>query len=149
MKKPINLQLLSDELEQSPFFRKQPPTPNTPPRNDRRPDTQTPRPPEPQTPGRLDPQESRVRDPQTPKNLQSTKRHFDITEKAEERQTLRLTQDEFRRLGHISATIGEMLDAKKVDKNDIIRCALHELFEDFARDGKGSAAVLRLRKKYR
>jgi hypothetical protein len=60
-----------------------------------------------------------------------------------------LTPGEFRRLGHVSAAIGELLDVKKVDKNDIFRFALHKLFEEFARDRQGSNVISRSRKKYR
>ncbi len=58
----------------------------------RRPDPQTPRPRDAQTPRRLDPQTPRRRDPAS----------FELTAKAEERQTLRLTDGEFRRLGAFS-----------------------------------------------
>ena len=34
-------------------------------------------------------------------------------------------------------------------KNDIIRAAIHRMFEDFAQAGEGSDLVKRLRKKYR
>ena len=76
-------------------------------------------------------------------------RACDLTAKAEARQTLRLTDGEFRRLGVLQGTISEQLGVTKVDKNDIIRGALHRLFEDFDRQGMGSDVVTRLRKKYR
>ena len=49
----------------------------------------------------------------------------------------------------VQSQLGEQLGVKKVDKNDIIRCAIHALFEEYARNGEGSELVRRLRKKYR
>ena len=105
----------------------------------RRPDPQTPRPRGAQTPRCPDAQTPRRRDPAS----------FELTARAEERQTLRLTDGEFRRLGAVQAQLGEQLGVKKVDKNDIIRCAIHALFEEYARNGEGSELVHRLRTKYR
>ena len=45
--------------------------------------------------------------------------------------------------------LGEQLDVKKVEKNDILRCGLHVVLEDYAQRGAQSELVRRLRKKYR
>ena len=104
-----------------------------------RPDTQTPRVPDAKTPRRPE--------PQTPRRPDAAS--FELTARAEERQTLRLTDGEFRRLGAVQSQLGEQLGVKKVDKNDLIRCAIHALFEEYERNGEGSELVRRLRQKYR
>ena len=70
-------------------------------------------------------------------------------EKAESRQTLQLTEGEFRQLGSLQATLSEQLDVTKVEKNDILRAALHRVFADIAEEGMTSDLVRRLRKKNR
>jgi hypothetical protein len=96
----------------------------------RPPDVQVPRPPDTAAPRRLD-----IR--------------FDLTQSAESRQTLRLTEAEFRKLGMVQGTVSELLDVTKVDKNDIIRAAVHRVFEEFDKTGSESDLVKRLRRKYR
>ncbi len=102
---------------------------------------------DPQTPRPRDAQAPRRPDPQTPRRPDAAS--FELTAKAEERQTLRLTDGEFRWLGAVQSQLGEQLGVKKVDKNDIIRCAIHALFEEYERNGEKSELVRRLRKKYR
>jgi hypothetical protein len=65
------------------------------------------------------------------------------------RQTLRLTEGEFRKLGLVQGALGELLGVTKVDKNDIIRAAMHRMLEEFDQEGIQSNLVARLRKKYR
>jgi hypothetical protein len=65
------------------------------------------------------------------------------------RQTLRLTEREFRKLGLVQGILSELLVVTKVDKNDIIRAAVHRTLEEFDQAGIQSDLVTRLRKKYR
>ncbi len=74
---------------------------------------------------------------------------YDLAARAEERQTLRLTDAEFRKPGAVQGLLGEQLDVRKVEKNDILRCGLHVVLEDYAKRGAQSELVRRLRKKYR
>ncbi len=111
----------------------------------RRPDPQTPRPLDATVPRPLGVQTPRTPDPKTPGRQPST---YDLEEKAEERQTLRLTEAEFRKLGAVQGMLGEQLGVKKVEKNDILRCGLHALVEDYEKRGDQSELVRRLRKKY-
>ncbi len=104
-----------------------------------RPGAQTPGPQDSQTPRPLGTQASRPPDATT----------YDIAAKAEERQTLRLTDAEFRRLGMLQSQLEERLGVKKVDKNDIMRSAIHAALEEYERTGAESELVRRLRKKYR
>ncbi len=159
MKKRLDTDAIASELrEHSGFFRRPPgPEPaEQPARPDagvsRHPDPQVPRPlgarvpghPGPSVPGRHD--APAPRRPAPPAASGEGKR-YDLTERAEERQTLRLTEGEFRRLGVLQGSLSEQLGVRKVDKNDIIRAALHRLYEDV--DARGSDVVVRLRKKYR
>ena len=137
------------------LFRSSPPTPVAPEQaQPQRPDPQVPGHQDTQTPRSQDAtaprppgtQAPRHRDPQAPRPQSAG---YDLTEKAEERQTLRLTSGEFRRLGAVAAALSDELGVKRVDKNDIIRCGLHRILEDYERHGQGSELVTRLKKKYR
>lgn len=154
MKKQLNIDAISNELRGSSLFFSRPPeqakrSEQPPPKPEpahrvadtqtpRRPDTSTPRPPDAQVPRRLDPETPRPRDTQ-----------LDLTTRAESRQTLRLTEGEFRKLGLVQGTLSELLGVTKVDKNDIIRAAVHRALEEFDQAGIQSDLVARLRKKYR
>ena len=52
-------------------------------------------------------------------------------------------------IGNVQATLSELLDVTKVEKNDIIRAAIHRMFADFEQAGRESDLVTRLRKKDR
>ena len=47
----------------------------------------------------------------------------------EARITGKLTDGEFRKLGNAQGTLSELLDVTKVEKNDIIRAAMHRMRE--------------------
>ncbi len=156
MKKTLNIDAISNELRGASKFFPPPegskPAPIAPaPHNFPSPDPnpQTPRPPgtvtsrhlDTEAPGHLDTAASIPLDTQ-----------LDLTMRAESRQTLRLTEGEFRKLGIVQGTLSEILGVTRVEKNDILRAAVHRLFEDFEdldRAGAGSDLVTRLRKKYR
>ena len=141
MKKRLNTDAIANELrEHSHFFRQSRPQAPIPP-------TAVPGSPDPQTPGDRDTQASGHPDAHLPG--QKGIDRYDITVRAEDRQTLRLTEAELRKLGSIQARVSEELGVRKVDKNDIIRCGLHQLFDDFDELGRRSNLALRLRKKYR
>jgi hypothetical protein len=120
-----------------------------------RPDTQTPKIRGAETSRILDTQESRPPGVHASphQEVEASALHlatgYDLTDKAEDRQTLRLTEREFRRLNLLQNQLGIALDVKKVDKNDIMRCAIQRVFEEFERDGVASNVVERLKKKYR
>lgn len=138
MKKKLNTDTIAAELrEHSHFFRRPQDQQDVP--TPRPPDLPTSGPPDAQGPSRRDVWASRHQDTSA----------YDITMRAEDRQTLRLTQGELRKLGSMQARLSEELGVRKVDKNDIIRCGLHQLFEDFDALGTRSGVALRLRKKYR
>ena len=165
MKKRLDTDAISNELEgASLFFRRpqetpqfqgdmQPEGPNT--EQERGPDTPTPRLRGVQVPRRPGTQASPPRGVQAPRHpdAQTPRRQdaapFELSAKAEERQTLRLSEAEFRKLGAVQGMLGEQLAVKKVDKNDILRCGLHALFEDYEKRGEQSELVRQLRKKYR
>lgn len=154
MKKQLNLDAISNELRGSSLFfsrppaqakRSEQPASKSEPapqaadtQTSRRLGTTTPRPPDAQAPRHPGPQIPRPRDPQ-----------LDLTKRAESRQTLRLTEGEFRKLGLVQGTLSELLGVTKVDKNDIIRAAMHRSLEEFDQVGIQSDLVTRLRKKYR
>jgi hypothetical protein len=154
MKKTLNTEAISNELRgASAFFlppenrdlSTTPPAPQ-PARSPKAASVQTPRRRDAQAPGHPDVQTPRPPNAQASRHLDT---HFDLATKPEERQTLRLTEREFRRLGSLQAALSEQLGVTRVEKNDILRAGLHRVFEDFAERGVGSDLVNRLRKKYR
>jgi hypothetical protein len=113
--------------------------------------TQTPKHPGVQVPEGPGTQPSRPWRPgvQTPTSPDLGTPEHRLSAKAEEGQTLRLTEAQFRHPGRVQTQLGEQLDVKKVDKNDIMRCAIHAAFEEYERTGEESEIVRRLRTKYR
>ena len=71
---------------------------------------------------------------------------FDINEKGITHDTLRLTSKESRAIDQLVAECKWNYDLA-ISKNDVCRVALHVLLEDHAKQGSGSEAVARLRKK--
>jgi hypothetical protein len=156
MRKKLNTDAISNELRgASAFF-------PSPPNQDRstgdpapagqpspeRPSNQVPGHPDVQTPGLPEAQTPRHLDTLASGHLDTS---FDLSKRVvrEIRQTLRLTEGEFRRLGAVQMAISEHLGVTRIEKNDMLRAALHRLFEDFEEQGVESDLLKRLRKKYR
>src|SRR5215213_4351184 len=128
MKKRLDSNAITNELKGASLFFRHPGHEKTPRHPNaqtpgtrgvqapRHPEVPTPRPPGTQTPEAAGP---------------SAATGYDLGQRAEERQTLRLTEREFRRLNRLQDQLSIVLDVRKVDKNDIMRCAIQRLFEDF------------------
>ncbi len=153
MKKQLDTESVTNELRgASAFFRRrEEPKAVAPQQTPRTPEAQRPRPPGVQG--------SRVPDPQTPRppEVQSSSTlasgsaadvRFDLTERAREEQTLRLTEGEWLRLDRLTRELAAELGVRRVEKNDILRYGLHRLFTDLT--GREKERILAtLRKKYR
>lgn len=71
--------------------------------------------------------------------LESLTRDFDLDEKPFHKHSYLLTQGELEAIQDLQIELSRELDAK-VTKNDLVRCALHMLIEDYAKDEKRSYA---------
>ena len=73
---------------------------------------------------------------------------FELTDRAREEQTLRLTEGEWLRLDRLVRELATELGVRRVEKNDILRSGLNGLFSDLTGREKGEILAT-LRKKYR
>lgn len=146
MRKTLNTEAIANELHGASAFFQPKQNQDLGTAAPQAPDTQASRPHDAQAPGHPSVQTPRPPDTKTSRHLDAT---LDLTARAESRQTLRLTEGEFRRLGVLQEDLSELLNVTRVDKNDILRAGLHRLLEDFAELKMGSDLVKRLRQKYR
>lgn len=143
MTKKLNIAQITSELEGSAFFpgRRPPPEAVTPPQ------------PTPVVPAHAsgvmasrphDPMVSQRHDATTPSpsgTPAAERQTFDLGRIPDTRFSLRVTQDEYEALDDVERDLRRTY-AVAASKNDLIRCALHHLLEDYQR-AKGSSLLLR------
>lgn len=71
---------------------------------------------------------------------------LDINQRPDRQNTYAFTTEELEGLEDLKILIRRRYDLA-VTKNDLIRCAVHMLLDDYQRKGEGSIALARLRKK--
>jgi hypothetical protein len=79
---------------------------------------------------------------------QNSKRGFDLAEHPYRNNTYSFTQDELDKLEDIKLDLKRNLDMR-TSMNEIIRAALHILFDDYDKNGERSSVVKRIKEKGR